>query len=66
MKDCSRAKLSLEKNIQNLIIEEAKENLNETLVLSQTLPRPSLNAILMENKTSQNYPLKSPKWFYKH
>ena len=66
MKDCSRAKLSPGKNLQNLIIEEAKENVNETLLLLLTLPRPSLNMILVENMTSQNYPLKSPKWFYKH
>lgn len=59
MKDCTRAKLSEGEKLQNLITEAAIENVNETLVLSLPLPRPSQDLILMENMTAQNYPLKS-------
>lgn len=59
MKDCTRAKLSEGEKLQNLIIEAAIENVNETLVLSLPLPRPSQDLILTENMTAQNDPLKS-------
>lgn len=60
MKDGTRAKLSEGEKLQNLIIEAAiKNEMNETLVLSLPLPRPSQDLTLMENMTAQNYPLKS-------
>lgn len=63
MKDCTRAKLSEGEKLQNLITEAAIENVNETLVLSLSLPRPSQdraqNYPLKSIMTAQNYPLKS-------